>query len=816
MVLEVFGGDPVVGYRRGSSLGLLKRHGFLTQEGIVDLQIKRGVLEPVPLQLEYPSSIVETWADWVDEELVDNEFVEVLQKAGVFEAIVISRGLNILRLTAVESVIEEELIEGFGGKGASFGGHLAKHSTWVTTFRRRLAIKISSGNCFPLAPMFLGHLYTHLDLLHADELVGASYCVVASVINMSLLQACLWEHLKEYRSKCRKLKDVAAKFEKMPSVIANKSGQGLLGALYSNLVSGFASRSLLLLMHGFAIGASGLREGDMTRISYLASVKAGWLPAWSPQGIKYVAYCTHRVTRQFWFDQDIPGSNLEVLVEIGACTKRIHDYWARIMGIFVEYVRGGTQSDIPMPGLCIEPPSNFRILRNVASRERLWFSSKGWAMLSGMKRSQVGRFLGLTFPRSGLPPILPSLRMKEFQLLLLPSPLLDVLAMSEPVSPSTVVTRGSARRMRSQSKLVIAPIGKDEKGSRDLPINLSVGDKSPSGGKETSAKAVKAFAGDVDAVVDVGNALAEEGRVWLILLEAELIVEGGTAGIDLDIDLVGNDGVETARAYIELPPIVGVETRNDSIRDDASIVPPHTSPATHDSLGIESTKVVEPATIASRPTEELSRPFNFDDYFVGLGAFLDTMRSSCVGLPMTRDKLIAHAAPTSEGDPYDDVDDNLVVREVLAPFSGEMVDTSSSFGDGVEVSPARGDDLDLTLRVPYSRLRGELSTFFNVFLLGINEDYGRGGNLRPAFPYQLGRGFKFGYGSGSFYLHLLSGMLCDMRRTPLELVTEGKLQDWRGVARELIDLGFAVDFLLERIREVARMYFGRKASTEVR
>jgi hypothetical protein len=57
-------------------------------------RLKRGVLEPVPLQLEYPSGIVETWADWVDEELVDNEFVEVLQEAEVFEAIVISRGLN--------------------------------------------------------------------------------------------------------------------------------------------------------------------------------------------------------------------------------------------------------------------------------------------------------------------------------------------------------------------------------------------------------------------------------------------------------------------------------------------------------------------------------------------------------------------------------------------------------------------------------------------------------------------------------------------------------------------------------------------------
>ena len=42
-----------------------------------------------------------------------------------------------LRLTAADSVIKEELIKGFGGNGASFGGHLAKHSTWITTFPRR-------------------------------------------------------------------------------------------------------------------------------------------------------------------------------------------------------------------------------------------------------------------------------------------------------------------------------------------------------------------------------------------------------------------------------------------------------------------------------------------------------------------------------------------------------------------------------------------------------------------------------------------------------------------------------------------------------
>uniref|UniRef100_A0A2N9EWP7 Aminotransferase-like plant mobile domain-containing protein n=1 Tax=Fagus sylvatica TaxID=28930 RepID=A0A2N9EWP7_FAGSY len=829
MVLEVFGGDPVVGIRHLVRRWCPATHTFFL-----------------------------AWGEFT----VTIEYVANLLMLPILGDIDPTR----LRLTAVESVIEEELIEGFGGKGASFGGHLAKHSTWVTTFRRRS----NKSEKHTRHAAFVAFWLT-------------KFVFFASVINMSLLQACLWEHLKEYRSKCRKLKDVAAKFEKMPSVIANKSvgfrqgfpiifkwfgAKGLAGLMdsldkgtgftwrpYSNLVSGFASRSLLLLMHGFAIGASGLREGDMTRISYLASVKAGWLPAWSPQGIKYVAYCTHRVTRQFWFDQDIPGSNLEVLVKVGACTKRIHDYWARIMGIFVEYVRGGTQSDIPMPGLCIEPPSNFRILRNVASRNGYgsrqgvgyveWHEEKSswkvfgthlpqeWASTHSTfiedegGRSKKGKRVAEVSP---VAPIDPSKEgKKKARVHVVPttsSPITstNVLAMSKPVSPSTVVTRGSARRMRSQSKLVIAPIGKDEKGSRDLPINLSVGDKSPSGGKETSAKAVKAFAGDVDAVVDVGNALAEEGGL-ADPARGELIVEGGTAGIDLDIDLVGNDGVETARAYIELPPIVGVETRNDSIRDDASIVPPHTSPATHDSLGIERALSCKPATIASRPTEELSRPFNFDDYFVGLGAFLDTMRSSCVGLPMTRDKLIAHAAPTSEGDPYDDVDDNLVVREVLAPFSGEMVDTSSSFGDGVEVSPARGDDLDLTLRVPYSRLReGSMRTMagegtsaslplparrvglsegstisategLTQFLEDLTKEIYNDHSPRHFLGFLGELCFKFGYGSGSFYLHLLSGMLCDMRRTPLELVTEGKLQDWRRVARELIDLGFAVDFL---------------------
>ena len=55
----------------------------------------------------------------------------------------------------------------------------------------RLTMKISTDNSFPLAAMFLGHFYTQLDLLHADEMSGESCHIVATIFNSSVLQAFL-------------------------------------------------------------------------------------------------------------------------------------------------------------------------------------------------------------------------------------------------------------------------------------------------------------------------------------------------------------------------------------------------------------------------------------------------------------------------------------------------------------------------------------------------------------------------------------------------------------------------------------------------
>ena len=61
-----------------------------------------------------------------------------------------------------------------------------------------LAIKISTEHCFPLAPLFLGHLYSQLDLLHDCEVEGDSCYILLAVFNTIVLQTFFWEHSVNY------------------------------------------------------------------------------------------------------------------------------------------------------------------------------------------------------------------------------------------------------------------------------------------------------------------------------------------------------------------------------------------------------------------------------------------------------------------------------------------------------------------------------------------------------------------------------------------------------------------------------------------
>uniref|UniRef100_A0A2N9IYJ5 Uncharacterized protein n=1 Tax=Fagus sylvatica TaxID=28930 RepID=A0A2N9IYJ5_FAGSY len=72
-------------------------------------------------------------------------------------------------------------------------------------------------------------------------------------------------------------------------------------------------------------------------------------------------------------------------------------------------------------------------------------------------------------------------------------------------------------------------------------------------------------------------------------------------------------------------------------------------------------------------------------------------------------------------------------------------------------------------------------------------------------------GFQFGATTGSFMLSMLCAILLDMQNSFVGNIDEVRLLEWRGVVRELMKAGFAVGFILDHLRDMARAVFNQRA-----
>ena len=72
--------------------------------------------------------------------------------------------------------------------------------------------------------MFLGHVYSQLDLLHGDEVEGNSYYTITSSLYCAILQVFMWDRSSTTLDKCRNLKYVKDKLQGSPSVIKGLCG----------------------------------------------------------------------------------------------------------------------------------------------------------------------------------------------------------------------------------------------------------------------------------------------------------------------------------------------------------------------------------------------------------------------------------------------------------------------------------------------------------------------------------------------------------------------------------------------------------------
>lgn len=86
------------------------------------------------------------------------------------------------------------------------------------------AIRLSRGAQYPLVLMFLGHVYSQLDLLHGDENEGNSYYIIDSSLHYAILQVFMWDYSSITLTKCKDLKYVKEKFQGSLDVIKGLCG----------------------------------------------------------------------------------------------------------------------------------------------------------------------------------------------------------------------------------------------------------------------------------------------------------------------------------------------------------------------------------------------------------------------------------------------------------------------------------------------------------------------------------------------------------------------------------------------------------------
>uniref|UniRef100_A0A2N9GIR2 Aminotransferase-like plant mobile domain-containing protein n=1 Tax=Fagus sylvatica TaxID=28930 RepID=A0A2N9GIR2_FAGSY len=305
-----------------------------------------------------------------------------------------------LILSPEELEIESALADYIGRKNIALGTQAARFKAWMEHFNREtkpsirraafvaywlskcvfgehpaysikplyfpLAVKIAAGVCFPLAPLLLGQIYTQLDLLHAEELAGASCHIVSTAFNSSIVHTFLWEHALEYIKKGRKPYEGRNKFASMPDGIVANVGdfQGDVPAVYRwvGMMSGFSN----IEAQDYSIVA-----GDTASLTYLSATNAGWLPVLSSDGLRFTVYSAHRVRKQFGFDQEVPAvmgvaageiptlnpflrdrafaywssAAARVIIpsgdRVGVYTTGMSNYWRGLMAAMVEFRNSG-------------------------------------------------------------------------------------------------------------------------------------------------------------------------------------------------------------------------------------------------------------------------------------------------------------------------------------------------------------------------------------------------------------------------------------------------------------------------------------------
>ena len=72
------------------------------------------------------------------------------------------------------------------------------------------------------------------------------------------------------------------------------------------------------------------------------------------------------------------------------------------------------------------------------------------------------------------------------------------------------------------------------------------------------------------------------------------------------------------------------------------------------------------------------------------------------------------------------------------------------------------------------------------------------------------QGFCLGRSTREHFLKLLGSVMNDIEHNFVDIVSFERILQWRATIQELISKGFAVEFVLDHLREIARVFFKKK------
>uniref|UniRef100_A0A2N9GRV0 Uncharacterized protein n=1 Tax=Fagus sylvatica TaxID=28930 RepID=A0A2N9GRV0_FAGSY len=146
----------------------------------------------------------------------------------------------------------------------------------------------------------------------------------------------------------------------------------------------------------------------------------------------------------------------------------------------------------------------------------------------------------------------------------------------------------------------------------------------------------------------------------------------------------------------------------------------------------------------------------------------------------------------------------------------EEIDEVGITGEVTVVSPPRRPTIEVGSSIDVSSLSSEVAAFLREF-------DARAPNPHPeqfflVFQRALGAFWlqALSIGLGGPMMSLLGSVLAAMDESSLEDVTKTQILAWRSVIQDLMDVGFDLGFMMERLRQMAQCVFGKRLTDEIK